>query len=443
MSSFIKSVKKQPLFIQKLFFRIVPFRWRYGKKFRDHLKFLEDAESWSYATAREYQLNAVRKLLNHCYENVPYYRDLFNELNFDPNINDLTDIEKLPLLTKDVIIANKDRMIDQSYTGKRYKMNTSGTSGKRLDLVCADDMFKIEAAYIYDACRKHGIMLYDTHTVWLRRYSPSDKDTFYQRDYELNRTYLSAFHLNDDTVYEYVDYINKTKTESLISYPSTLYYLALLCEKHDLKLDYVRNMHGASEMCFPNWRLKIKQTFDIDIKMHYGQVEKTIFAYQDKDDDFYNESMTYSYNEFMEDGTVVGTGFYNTLMPLIRYRTEDRVLMKESLNLVGSHPKTIADIQGRNGDMLINKSGSLVPAVNFYSFLSKCNFINMFQIQQHRDTKKVEFYAIKGSTFDDESESYLKKELTDRLGDVEIAFIYVNELSRDANSNKFKTVSVI
>jgi len=443
MGSFIKNIKKQPVIIQRLFFKAIPFRWRYGKKFREHLEFLEKAESWSYDQAREHQLLSLRKLLIHAKQNVPYYRDLFNEIGFDPNIKSFEDLKKIPLLTKDDVIANRVRLIDETYTGKHYKMNTSGTSGKRLDLVCSDDLFKIEAAYIYDACRKHGIDLYRTHTVWLRRYSPGDGDEFYRHDYELNRTYLSAFHLNDETAHKYVSYINSTKTESLISYPSTLYYLALLCEKHNLSLLYVKNMHGASEMCFPNWREKIREVFNINIKMHYGQVEKSIFAYQDSENDMYNESLTYSYNEYMEDGTVVGTGFHNTLMPLIRYRTEDRVRILQNAELTGSHPKTIEEIEGRNGDMLIHESGALLPAVNFYSFLSKCNFIDMFQIQQDRKTKDVTFSAIKSSLFDETSEPYLKRELTDRLGEVKIVFVYSEDLKRDSVTSKFKTIQVI
>ena len=443
MGSFIKNIKKQPLIIQRIFFRIVPFKWRYGKKFREQVKFLQDAESWSYQDAREHQLRSLCKILNHAYKNVPYYRDLFNELKFNPNISDFEDLKRLPFLTKDIIISNFDRMIDENYTGKMYRMNTSGSSGKRLELMCNDDLFKIEAAYIYDACKKHGVNLYDEHSIWLRRYSPGEHDSFYRHDYELNRTYLSAFHLNDETVHEYVSYINETKTKSLVSYPSTLYYLALLCEKHNLKLDHVKNMHGASEMCFSNWRDKIKDVFDIDIKMHYGQVEKSIFAYQDKDNDMYNESLTYSYNEFMEDGTVVGTGFHNTIMPLIRYRTEDRVKKNPDASMIGSHPKTILEIEGRNGDMLIHESGALLPAVNFYSFLSKCNFIDMFQIRQDRETKDVTFFAIKSTTFNEKSESYLRNELVDRLGNVKIVFIYKDELDRDVTTNKFKTIQVI
>ena len=443
MGSFIKNIKKQPVIIQRLFFKAIPFRWRYGKKFREHLEFLEKAESWSYDQAREHQLLSLRKLLIHAKQNVPYYRDLFNEIGFDPNIKSFEDLKKIPLLTKDDVIANRVRLIDETYTGKHYKMNTSGTSGKRLDLVCSDDLFKIEAAYIYDACKKHGLNLYDEHSIWLRRYSPGENDEFYRHDYELNRTYLSAFHLNDDTVHRYVSYINETRTMNLISYPSTLYYLALLCEKHNLKLLHIKNMHGASEMCFSNWKEKIAEVFRIDLKMHYGQVEKSVFAYQDADDDFYNESMTYSYNEFMEDGTVVGTGFHNTLMPLIRYRTEDRIKVRENMSRKNSHPKTIEEIQGRNGDMLLHKSGALVPAVNFYSFLSKCNFIDMFQIRQYKESKDLVFYAIQGSSFDNKSEDYVRKELTDRLGEVNIEFVYVNELDRDFNSSKFKAVSLV
>jgi hypothetical protein len=59
----------------------------------------------------------------------------------------------------------------------------------------------------------------------------------------------------------------------------------VLCLKYDLKLPHVQFIHGASEVCLPQWRKTILESFGIPIKMHYGQVEKVSFAHQDMDDE--------------------------------------------------------------------------------------------------------------------------------------------------------------
>jgi phenylacetate-CoA ligase len=254
---------------------------------------------------------------------------------------------------------------------------------------------------------------------------------------------MSAFHLNDETIFSYVDYINKTKTKILVSYPSTIYYLSVLCLKYDLKLPYVKYIHGASEVCLPQWRTSIMNAFGVPIKMHYGQVEKVSFAHQGIEDDLYRENLLYGYNEFDSDNTIIGTGFYNEVMPLIRYKTNDIIIPNLDVNLEGAFPKTIKEIVGRNGDMLVTDKDSMVPAVNFYSFMSKVEEVDLFQIIQEKETKKVNFYIVPNKKFNEESEKNLVTEMKNRLGEVEIIIIKKDSLTRDKNSSKLKTVSLI
>jgi phenylacetate-coenzyme A ligase PaaK-like adenylate-forming protein len=322
-------------------------------------------------------------------------------------------------------------------------MNSSGTTGKRLEILGTDNLFKIEAAFITNAFNDHGSRLYEDHSVWLRRYSPSVDDPIFLNDPELNRSYMSAFDLNDDTVFEYVKYINLTKTKTLVSYPSTLYYFSLLCGKHNLKLTHVKHMHGASEVCLPQWRSKIKEITGIDIKMHYGQVEKVSFAHQDSENDFYRENLLYGLNEYDENNTIIGTGFYNQVMPLISYKTNDKIILNNDVKLEGCNPKTILDVEGRNGDMLITQVGSYVPAVNFYSFMSKINEVDMFQIIQKKEDKSLNFYIVPNKKYNNLTEKKLLQEMENRLGKIDIKIKKVKSIERDKNSNKLKTVSLI
>lgn len=444
MASTIKFlIDSQPNFVKKIAYKLIPFKYRYGKKYSDFLNLIDASKKWSYDEAVNYQLTKTRDLLKYCDEYVPYYNKVFKTNGFNPEIKNLSDLKNLPILTKDIIIDNFDDLISSSYNKKKYKMNTSGTTGKRLTLLGTDDLYKIECAFIDNSYFDQGIKLYSNHSVWIRRYSPNLGDPIFFNDYELNRSYMSAFHLNDETVFSYVDYINKTKTKILVSYPSTIYYLAVLCLKYDLKLPHVQFIHGASEVCLPQWRKTILESFGIPIKMHYGQVEKVSFAHQDMDDDLYKENLLYGYNEFDDSNTIIGTGFHNQVMPLIRYRTNDIVKLNDDVNLNSAFPKTICEILGRNGDMLITEKDSLVPAVNFYSFMSKIEEVDLFRIIQTKETKDVQFYIVPNSKFNQDTELNLIKEMKNRLGDVNLSIIKVDYLDRDKNSSKFKTVTLI
>ncbi len=444
MASTIKFIiDKQPSFVKKIAYKIIPFKYRYGKKYDEFKSLINQSKKWSYDESINYQLIKTKELIKYCDSNVPYYRNLFKDNGFDTDIKDLSDLKNLPILTKDIIIDNFEDLISQSFHKKYYKMNTSGTTGKRLTLLGTDDLFKIECAFIENSYLDHGAKLYSDHSIWIRRYSPNEGDPIFFNDYELNRSYMSAFHLNDETIFSYVDYINKTKTKILVSYPSTIYYLSILCLKYNLKLPYVKHIHGASEVCLPQWNQSIIEAFGTPIRMHYGQVEKVSFAHQDMLDDNYKENLLYGFTEIEENNIIVGTGFYNEVMPLIRYKTNDIVEINGNVDLNGAYPKTIKNILGRNGDMLITEKDSYVPAVNFYSFMSKFEEVDLFQIVQKKENKEVDFYIVTNSKFTNSTEIKLNTEMINRLGNVKINIIKKTSLDRDINSSKLKTVSLI
>jgi len=442
MGSTKKIIKKSPKFIKKIYYNIVPFRFRYGRSYNDFLKLIKDSKTWSYDQAKEYQLQTLRSLLGYCQLFVPYYNELFSDSGFDPNIKDLSDMKNLPCLTKQLIKSNFKRLRSVGYSAKTYDMHTSGTTGERLHILGTDNLFKIEAAFITNAYNDHGAKLYEDHSIWIRRYSPNEGDPIYFDDLELNRSYMSAFDLNDKTIFDYVKYINQKQSKILVSYPSTIYYLAFLCEKYDLRLKHIKYIHGASEVCLKGWSQKIKDVFGIPIKMHYGQVEKVSFAHQDMRDDCYKENLIYGYNEFDDDNSIIGTGFYNHAMPLIKYKTND-IAEKTSawIEHDGAYPKTIRNIQGRDGDMLITDRGALVPAVNFYSFMSKIKFVDFFKIEQRKRDKKVLFYIVTNGDYNKDSKLKLTVEMRNRLGEVPLEIIEVDKIDRE-KSGKFKAVRV-
>lgn len=422
---------------------MIPFKYRYGSKFREFCDLLTDADSWSYDRAKNYQLGKLRKLLTHCAKNVPYYSSLFKEHGFDPNIKNFDSLSNLPILDKKTINQNKSRLIASNNKNKLHKFGTSGSTGERLEFLGNDDLYKIEAAFVWKAYRDQGATLYDKPSVWIRRYSPKEGEPISFEDRELKRHYMSAFHLNESTACRYVNFINDTKVELLVSYPSTIHYLATLCKKLNLGLTHVKYIHGASEVCLPAWREIIKDSLGSEIKMHYGQIEKVSFAHQDNEDNDYKENLLYGYNEFLEDGDIISTGFYNEVMPFIRYETKDRALLKESPNLDGAFPKTIKDILGRNGDMLLTSRHSKVPAVNFYSFMGKVKEVDAFQIVQKKDSLELDFFIIPNDKFTQKTKDYLYQEMYNRLGQITVRIHAVDELKRDTKSKKLKTVALV
>lgn len=432
-------VKAQPEFLKKTYYNLIPFKYRYGKIFRNTCNFLSDVDKWTFEQCREYQFNELKKILNHCKINVPYYSKLFAELEFDVNIQSFSDINKLPILDKKTINKNFNDLISKNYSGNKIKFKTSGSTGDRLEFYGEDSMYKKEAAYILHSYNAHGGNLYDEWSIWIRRHSPKNDDDFVVLDHELKRIYLSAFHLNDHTIKTYVKLINNTKCKTISTYPSTAYWLSCLLERHNLKLNYVKAIHGASEKCLDEWDSKIKEVFGFPIRMHYGLVEKVSFMFQSLDSDYYHEDLTYSFTEYDDDNTIIGTSFMNYVMPFIRYKTNDVVAKNELVTYDISRPLTVKKIEGRVDDMIVTKDDSKLPSVNFYTVMSRIPQVSMFQLYQHKD-KSIEMRIVKNDGYDDIVKNHLFNEINKRTGNLPLEIKVVDEIKRDERTGKIRCV---
>jgi phenylacetate-CoA ligase len=431
-------IQKQPKIIQNLYYNIIPFRNRYSKVFGETYDFLKKVDSWDYGRTKEYQFKELQNLLIYCNSHVPYYQKLFSEHQFNPKIQSFEDINKLPLLTKEIIQNNFNDLISKNYNGKKVLFKTSGSTGKRLEFYGEDSMYKKEAAYILHSFESHNAELYDKWSIWIRRHSPKDESDLIVKDYELKRIYVSPFHLNDENIFDYVDIINQTKSTTIVTYPSTAYWLSCLLEKHNLKLPFIKAIHGASEQCLDVWGNKIYDVFGFNLKMHYGQVEKVSFLYQSNQSNFYHESLTYSYTEYDHDNSIIGTSFMNKVMPMIRYKTNDIVtLLDNKIEL--SSPITVEKINGRVDDMIISENGTRIPSVNFYTVMSKCEEVKMFQLHQKID-KTLTLKVVVSDKFNKNVMDKIEVEIRKRVGDLSLHFEIVDEINRDNNTGKLRCV---
>ena len=187
------------------------------------------------------------------------------------------------------------------------------------------------------------------------------------------------------------------------------------------------------------WSEKIKSVFGFNLKMHYGQVEKVSFAYQSSFSENYHESLTYSFSEYDDNNTIIGTSFMNNVMPFIRYKTNDVVELLETPDYGFSSPLIIKEIDGRVDDMIVSESNSKIPSVNFYTVMSKIKEIKMFQFYQKID-KSTKLSIVVREGFNEITLNKLKKEITQRIGNIPFVVEFVDEIHRDQLTGKIRCV---
>src|SRR6266571_4255440 len=136
----------------------LPARICFGPSFRPTLEFLEESQTWGEDRLIEYQISKLRIMLRHCAEHVPYYRQLFQQVGFDPgSFRTLSDLRALPLLDKDTIRARlQDLLADNISHRQMLYFTTGGTMGKPLGLYNLKHSGGRERAFIYTQWRRVG-----------------------------------------------------------------------------------------------------------------------------------------------------------------------------------------------------------------------------------------------------------------------------------------------
>ena len=87
------------------------------------------------------RLANLQKMVKHAYEDVPYYHNLFVQMNIHPeDIKTFEDFQALPFLTKDVIATHLEELVSKDFRQKMYMRTSGGSTGEPMKFY-VDDAF--------------------------------------------------------------------------------------------------------------------------------------------------------------------------------------------------------------------------------------------------------------------------------------------------------------
>lgn len=298
---------------------------------------------------------------------VPYYRDLLTDIGFEPErlYDDLGYLSEIPLLSKDIIREQGDRMLSQSLNECRhYACNTGGSTGQSCTVFYDQESADYAAAVTLYSRERVGKTMIDPELHFASRF-PGHKDSTW-RDKEfwkclaLNRSNIFFNSLDDHSLEEAWRILRRRKPLLVHEHSSTIYALACYVEKmYGGGRGVFKIFESSGETLLPYMRAKIESVFNCRVVNRYGLAEAGIIAYQ-----FNDKSETLSFleseclpEEHGHDGCneLVITPLRNKLMPLIRYKTGD-----EASIIQGDDGISLRGIIGRMHD-LVPVAGVPVP----------------------------------------------------------------------------------
>ena len=375
--------------------------WLLGKSFRENCKFVRDAQWWSAEHSREYKVNKLRKMLKLAYEKTKFYRRMFDSVGFRPgDIKTLDNMNQLPTIDKQVVIENildmctkNIRAIDVDYG------STGGTSGTPINFYMNADRSPTEYGYLVASWERVGYKLGMPIVVLRGRMVSADRNGLHHEyDPILRHHYYSSFHTTDENMRRYLEHITTIGPCFLHVYPSTIAALARFVLRS--RLNVPRNLQGIiaeSEIVYAEQRQMVERVFGCRYFSCYGHSEKLVLAAECEENNDYHVWPTYGYFELLDDGgnpvttqgqrgEIVGTGFINTVMPFIRYRTGDwATYVGERCQACGREHTVIRDIRGhRIQEVLIAADGSEISwaALNMHDD----TFLHVRQFQFLQET---------------------------------------------------------
>lgn len=429
---------------------------RYGGRFGEYKQLLSDMERAPAARLGEYQEQQLRRIVEHAYTTVPYYRRIFDERRLTPaDIRGVADLPKLPLLTRKDVLRHFDDLRSRAVPMRQLRLgHTSGTTGSPLEIYYDRNVVAITYALMDRQYRWAGAVLgYRGDRIAVARGNvvvpvAQKRAPFWRYNRFQNQLLLSSFHLSAENLPAYIAELERFRPAVIDGYPSTCYLLARYMLAMGRTLP-VRAVITASETLFDFQREAIEQAFECRVFDYFAAAERVIFATECERHQGHHLSMEYGVTEIVSAsgeplqngaiGNMVGTSLHNYGMPLIRYVTNDMSAIKSSACVCRRALPLMEDVSTKAEDIIALSDGRFIsPSVLTHPF-KPMHSVEQSQIVQE-DYDRIVIKLVPNASYKAEEGRYLIDEFRKRLGDdVTVDIELVDELPR-TRAGKFKWV---
>jgi phenylacetate-CoA ligase len=379
-----------------------------------YIKEVDDLYNMSPAELKIYKEKRFLEIFRKAWTKSAYYRNLCiqNGVSSLDDIRRLEDIVKLPIMTKDMLKAHGEELLTRGKRGL-IKNHTSGTTGTPLMVYENWPALWREQAYLY-CYRKRCGFTYGEPLVSLR-------GNLTRRDTSLNvhvsnTLFLSSYNINSRTAETYHRLIEQHHPKAIEGYPSSLYSLALVFRDKGLECD-IPVTFTSSETIYGYQREVIESVFHTKIYDHYGTTERTISIEESFDHDGYFESPGYGIEEYRDD-CIITTSLINEAFPLIRYITNDRIILKDDVRKSAEGfivDNGIKNLDGRAIAYLVGKDGTKYSDVALTFIFKETPGVRFAQFVQKR-IGMVDLNIVTDDSFSENSEESVLNLIEEKVG---------------------------
>lgn len=422
--------------------------WRYGPGAEALVDEVLERDRWSEDRWRTWLEQRRAAVLAHSGTSVAHHRRWFaTHPDRDPAVPG-----DWPVLTKDDVRAHLSDLVADDAPRRRYRDQTSGTSGSPLSIwTSRADLRAFFALHEARTRRWHGVSRHDRWAILggqLVVPAGRERPPYWVHNRGLHQLYLSTHNLSPATVGDYVAELRRFAPTHLVVYPSAAAFLACLVLDAGLQAAGPRVVIANAEPVTAGQRALIEEAFACPVRETYGMAEMAAGASECEAGTLHlwpdcgvvevvdDADRTVADGE---PGRLVLTGLTNDTTSFVRYANGDRgrAPVWGAGCVCGRSLPVLPPVEGRVQDMITTPDGGRQFWFNpvFYGL----PVVEAQLVQERLDLVRAR--VVPGDGYDEATDRAIAERLRDRLPGVVVRVERTSAIERGPTGKFVPVVS--
>jgi phenylacetate-CoA ligase len=385
---------------------------------------------------KELQIKKLKQIIKHAYENVSYYRQLFDSTGIKPDdIKTIEDLSKIPVTSKlQLRILPQDEIIAKNVNiNECIKLTISGQVGIPLDIFFT----RKDAGFLNmlwaRSFLENGLRFRDKRVSIEYSFPPKS----WLRYLGIwRREYLSV--INDPE--HQANILQKMRPDVLTGNSFDIDMLARVVKVKSIGGINPRLVFSiGSFLSQSSWDL-ISSVFKTEVFNYYGTAELGCVGWECTQHNGYHINIDAFVVEIIKDGKpvpigergeIICTALHSYAMPFIRYRTGDIAALTNEQCPCGRGLPLMSSVEGRANDFITGHDGRLVSPCLITSVLKVIPGIAHYRVVQE-SKELLTIKIVKARDFSNYTAQRVRSELEEILGkEMHIDIQLVDEIPED------------
>jgi len=361
------------------------------------LNLVRSRESWGPEAVRAYQEEKLRETIRYCWQYVPFYRRHWKGHLDDPrDIRTLEDLQKLPIVSRQLFRENVAEIITTDRTIKYTEGRTGGSTASPIIYKTTHHDDEFAWAQLYSGWHWAGwrfgepFLIVGGESVGV---GIGDRRT--RNDWIINRWVTSGSNITMARTRHLVDSTVFRRATFIYGYPNSIRELCERLSELGARPPRVRGVVCTAEVMLPEVRDRISEVLGgVPVLDQWGLGDGAQHACESSVNDGLHVSFHRGILEIVDDqdrqlwgikqtGRGLATSLTNLATPFVRYETGDQVHWHSfDAAATGVGWPRIGPIEGRIGDVIHLPSGRSIPMPGLTLVMRWLEGLKHFQLIQ-------------------------------------------------------------